>query len=209
VTTSSSGAPEQRSAFGALLGIVTGPPRLAAELAGAAATAGVEAMATGTRLLGAVEELVTELAAVTARLDALLGTAERLAARVEGVVGRAEAATHVVDEVIEAVSETVGRIQPVLARLEPALVDDAVAAVRQLPDVLGRLEEQVLPTVRSLGGLVPVVDRLNANVDGLHDIVSDVGALLSGIPGSARLLRRGERDARAAGGTGPEAGGAG
>jgi hypothetical protein len=73
-------------------------------------------------------------------------------------------------------------------------VDQAVAAVRGLPEVIHRLEHQVLPTVRSLAGIVPVVDRLSANVDGLHDVVSDVGALISGIPGTSRLLRRGERN---------------
>lgn len=58
---------------------------------------------------------------------------------------------------------------------------------------MGRVDEQVLPTVSALHELV---GSLNENVDGLQSVVNDVGTLLSGLPGAGRLLKRGGREVR-------------
>ena len=53
------------------------------------------------------------------------------------------------------------------------------------------MEERLLPALASLEQLVPVVEHLGVQVDHLDATVADVGAMLGGIPGAARLLKRG------------------
>ena len=82
--------------------------------------------------------------------------------------------------------------------MDRVIVDDATTVVRALPTVLDRLDTEVMPALTALEGLVPVVAQLGVRVENLNEVVADVGTLISGIPGTGRLLRRGERDARPA-----------
>lgn len=78
-------------------------------------------------------------------------------------------------------------------QLDPSLLDDATATVRAVPQLISTVESELLPALASLEGLVPVVAQLGVQVDNLDSAVADVGSLLGGIPGAARLLKRGER----------------
>lgn len=80
--------------------------------------------------------------------------------------------------------------------MDRVIVDDATAVVRSLPSLLDRLDSEVMPALTALEGLVPVVAQLGVRVENLNDVVADVGTVISGIPGTGRLLRRAERDSR-------------
>jgi hypothetical protein len=183
---------EQQDPTSPLVVLATALPRAAlgvtaAGVSGAlgllSAAAGL--LASGARGVAQVEDLVERLSGAVARLDALLDTSETLAGRITAVVDHAEQVATAVDATVDRAGVTVADLRPVVTLLDESFLGDAAAAVRQLPAALGNLE-----------ALVPVVDRLSANVDSLNTVVADVGALLTGIPGSARLVRRGEREPR-------------
>lgn len=217
-------------------------------------TSGAAVVRSPARLVGAVDDLLSDLGGSARRVTALLDDLSRVPGQVDAllqevrevvsaagrtvtlvtpIVERADTAVSDVGSTlaqaqqtaddVHALQQLVGRLvadlEPVLrvlaafdpdvlARLPRVLddtsvlltgarglpldvVDDAATTVRLLPGVLEHLEDRVMPAVASLEGLVPVVDRLSAHVDNLNLVVADVGALLAGIPGSARLLKRG------------------
>jgi ABC-type transporter Mla subunit MlaD len=97
------------------------------------------------------------------------------------------------------ITETVARLQPLLEQLtdtDPAASSELIAMLRNLPKIVERIDDRVVPAVSALEGLVPVVRTLHENVDQLQSVVNDVGTLLSGLPGAARLLKRGGREVR-------------
>jgi hypothetical protein len=168
-------------------------------------------------LLGAVGELVTQVAGTVQRADLLVGgvgdtvrRAEIVVDDVETTVGRVPPLLSTVDEVAGDVGGLVREsdairvaIAAILADLTPLLtaaarVDTTLPAnlertLEALPVVLGRLDAEVIPAVRSLEGLVPTIQSLSARVDELHRVVGDVGDTLGGIPGAARLRKRSSR----------------
>ncbi len=170
-------------------------------------------------LVQAVEPLIENLSAVAVRALKLLDDVDGIPDRIREVLERADGLTTGVDTVVGDAATTLGKVQPavevlagldlaVLAtitpllndlglllagvrRLDPALVDDATGAVRSLPQLINTIEAELLPALASLEGLVPVVAQLGVHVHHLDGTVADVGALLAGIPGAARLLKRG------------------
>jgi hypothetical protein len=170
-------------------------------------------------LLQSIEPLIENLSTVAVRALKLLDDVEDIPGRIREVLERADGLTTGVDKVVGEAADTLGSVQPAVAvlaslelevlatitpllydlglllagvrELDPALLDDAVAAVRSLPQLISTVEAELLPALASLEGLVPVVAQLGVHVDHLDGTVADVGALLAGIPGAARLLKRG------------------
>ena len=121
---------------------------------------------------------------ITSRIEALLDRAEEVPDRIDVLLARSGSIAEAVHAVVTDATEALASVQPavtVLAQLEPEVLSGLVGEAVEL-----------LPALRSLEQLVPVVSRLGAQVDNLERTVADVGALLGGIPGAARLLKRGE-----------------
>lgn len=153
-------------------------------------------------VLDAIEGMPDRVSAVLAvaeptavRIEAVLDEAERIPARIDAVLKRAEALTKKVDGVVADAAATLASIQPAvsaIAALEPGLITSLIEEAAQgVPQLLTAVEEQLLPALASLEQLVPVVEHLGVQVDHLDATVADVGAMLGGIPGAARLLKRG------------------
>lgn len=122
----------------------------------------------------------------------------------EALPGRAvdviERATGVFDGATTLVAEVEGlpeRLRPLvdaLADLDPGVATQLGRLIPTIAPLLARLEEEVIPSVASLQGLVPVVELLHRNVGELQTVVTEVGKLLSSVPGAGRLLRRADRE---------------
>lgn len=172
--------------------------------------------ATVDALLGQVDAVLTEVRPLPSQVDAVLAAVRPIPGQVQqvlhdagGVVADARVLPQRVTAVLDDVEVAVTGVQPTLAvlqqaqalltamsALDPALADDVTRLLRTLPPIMERVDEQVLPAVAALEGLVPVVAKLSVTVDNLDHQVVEVGSLLGGIPGAGRLLKRGERDAR-------------
>ena len=139
-------------------------------------------------LLEGIESVIEQATHVATRAALIADRAEPITDRIEALLDRAEAVPDRIDELLVRSGRLADKVQ--------ALVDDAsatLAAVKPAIDA-GVVQEvlDLLPALRSLEQLVPVVSQLGTQVDNLDRTVADVGALLGGIPGAARLLKRGE-----------------
>jgi ABC-type transporter Mla subunit MlaD len=142
-----------------------------------------------------VEALVTRAESVPDRIDVVLDQAAALTARIETVLKKAETITRKVDGVVGDAAATLKQVQPAveaLGAVEPGLITSLVEEAAQgVPLLLDAVEHKLLPALAQLEQLVPVVEHLGEQVDHLDATVADVGAMLGGIPGAARLLKRG------------------
>ncbi len=165
-----------------------------------------------------LDVMLTNADLLSARIEGVLDTADELTEQMGSVLKRTDALTRKVDRIAADASETLASVQPAVASigalpveavarlvedlgalltgargLDPGLVGEATSAVRAVPALMAVVEADLLPALAQLEGLVPVVAQLGVQVDHLDGTVADVGALLGGIPGAARLLKRGER----------------
>lgn len=170
-------------------------------------------------LVQGVEPLLESLAAVATRALTLLDDVEELPGRIREVLERADTISSRVDAVVNDAAAAIARVTPavevlaaldleVLARitpllddlgvllagtrgLDPSLVEDGQKAIHAVPILISAVEDDLLPALANLEALVPVVAQLGVYVDHLDGTVTDVSSLLAGIPGAARLLKRG------------------
>jgi ABC-type transporter Mla subunit MlaD len=149
---------------------------------------------------GTVESVRAQIGQVDGLLDGageVVAGGRRTVAQGEETIGAADPSVRQLAEI----TETVSRLQPLLAslsELDPAVGKDLAAMLRNLPGLVERVDDRVIPAVSALEGLMPVVQTLHENVDQLQSVVNDVGTLLSGLPGAGRLLKRGGREVRSA-----------
>jgi ABC-type transporter Mla subunit MlaD len=131
-----------------------------------------------------LESLLTQLGQVASRAVGLLDVAEPVAQRVDALttkvdalVARAGGITSEVDQATAGASRTLEDVRAIVRELDAAdlrkLLDDAVGLVP------------------ALAGLPPVIERLAEQVDHLDKTVGEVSTLLQGVPGAARLVKRG------------------
>jgi hypothetical protein len=153
-------------------------------------------------LLDDVEDIPQRIRTLLARAEAITTGVDGVMARADEAVARATAAIAGVEpavavlaalelSVLETLSPLIADLGAVLAglrALDPSLVDDGISVVRAVPELMTTVDQKLLPALASLEGLVPVVAQLGVHVDHLD---GTVGALVAGIPGAARLLKRG------------------
>lgn len=164
------------------------------------------------RVLGSVVPLVRLPMTLVEGIESVLQQATHIATRAATVVDRAEPITTRIEALLDRAEQVPDRIDVLLERSGAiadsvhAVVADATATLASLQPAVAALAEleaevvsglvgeavELLPALRSLEQLVPVVSQLGTQVDNLDRTVADVGALLGGIPGAARLLKRGE-----------------
>ncbi len=137
-------------------------------------------------VLDAAEPLAGRVGKVVGRTERLAGRADNVVVDAAGVIAEAALALAAVRPAVEAL----GRLDP---KLITTLIEDSAQGV---PRLLAAVEERLLPALAQLEQLVPVIEHLEVQVDHLDATVADVGAMLGGIPGAARLLKRGATAAR-------------
>lgn len=153
-------------------------------------------------LVQGLDSLLNQLGQVAARALSLLDGAEGLPGRIEALVGRAEdAATRVEDlagtaagiatKAAKTTAEATATVQAVQPLLQAVTTIDPAMVAKLEP-----LLEDVIALLPALASLPPVIERLAVQVDHLDQTVADVGALLQGIPGAGRIMKRA--------GTGPD-----
>jgi hypothetical protein len=142
-----------------------------------------------------IRTLLAQAEAITTGVDEVMVKADEAVARATAAIAGVEPAVKVLAalelSVLETLSPLIADLGAVLAglrALDPALVDEGIGVVRALPELMTTFDATLLPALASLEGLVPVVAQLGAHVDHLDGTVV---SLVAGIPGAARLLKRG------------------
>jgi hypothetical protein len=142
-----------------------------------------------------IRDLLTHAEAITSGVDEVMVRADATVARATAAIADIEPTVKVLAALELSVLATItpliadlGALLAGLRALDPALLDDGVSVLHAVPELMTTVDEKLLPALASLEGLVPVVAQLGVHVDHLD---GTVGSLVAGIPGAARLLKRG------------------
>jgi hypothetical protein len=155
-------------------------------------------------LLAAVNTTLTRIAktadaaaTLPHRVAKVIEQTEQLPGQAVAVVERAgsvfDSATLLVTE-IDGMPERLRPLVEALAELDPGVATQLGHLIPTIGPLLGRLEDEVIPSVAALQGLVPVVELLHLNVGELQAVVAEVGRLIGSVPGASLLRRRAERE---------------
>jgi hypothetical protein len=145
-------------------------------------------------LLLRVDSLVDRIEATRLAADVLLeqtdGTlveANALIVRAAGTIGSIEPTIERAEGLIDGFAPSLERLQPSLDRLaettHPDEIDAMVKLVDHLPDIVQRLEVDILPMLTTLRTVGP-------DVHDLLDITRELNVMLGKIPGMGRVKRR-------------------
>ena len=177
-------------------GLVTQASRILDDIAGIV-TATEELLALTSSTLTRIAKTADAAASLPHRVANVIEQAEHLPGRAVGVIERAggvfESAAHLVNE-IDGMPERLRPLVEALAELDPGIATQLGGLIPNIGPLLTRLEDEVIPSVASLQGLVPVVELLHLNVGELQAVVAEVGKLIGSVPGASLLRRRAERE---------------
>jgi ABC-type transporter Mla subunit MlaD len=142
-------------------------------------------------LVEGIESVIEQATHVATRAARVVDRAEPVAARIEALLDRAEQVPDRIDVLLVRSAEAAAAVESLVASLQPFVTALAAVDPAAVPALVTEAAELV-PALRSLEQLVPVVSQLGSQVDNLDRTVAEVGTLLGGLPGAARLLKRGE-----------------
>ncbi len=177
-------------------GLVTQASRILDDIAGIVA-ATEELLAVVNATLTRIAKTADAAATLPHRVAKVIEQAEHLPGQAVVVIERAggvfESATHLVTE-IDGMPQRLRPLVEALAELDPGVATQLGRLIPTIGPLLTRLEDEVIPSVASLQGLVPVVELLHLNVGELQAVVAEVGKLIGSVPGASLLRRRAERE---------------
>lgn len=177
-------------------GLVTQASRILDDIAGIVA-ATEELLAVVNATLTRIAKTADAAATLPHRVAKVIEQAEHLPGQAVVVIERAgsvfESATHLVTE-IDGMPQQLRPLVEALAELDPGVATQLGRLIPTIGPLLTRFEDEVIPSVASLQGLVPVVELLHLNVGELQAVVAEVGRLIGSVPGASLLRRRAERE---------------
>jgi ABC-type transporter Mla subunit MlaD len=102
----------------------------------------------------------------------------------EGLLGRMDRLAEPYEEPLRALAPSVRRLAETL---DPSEVEAVVRLIDQLPQLVGHLEDDILPVLGSLG-------NVGSDVRDLLDTMQDLRQVVKGFPGSRLFRRRGAEE---------------
>ncbi len=138
-------------------------------------------------LLDSAEALLARADALVDRIDETRSNADALIVRTAGTVGSAEPTIERAQALLDSFAPALERLQPTLDRLaettHPDEVDAIVKLVDQLPELVERLEVDIMPMLTTLRTVGP-------DVHDLLDITRELNVMLGKVPGMGRVKKR-------------------
>ena len=140
-------------------------------------------------LVGRIEQTRQDADGAIARIDDTITKADALIVRAAGTVGSVEPTLERAQALLDSLAPALERLQPTLNRLaettHPDEVDAIVKLVDQLPELVERLEVDIMPMLTTLRTVGP-------DVHDLLDITRELNVMLGKVPGMGRVRRRAE-----------------
>jgi ABC-type transporter Mla subunit MlaD len=152
--------------------------------------------------------LIPRIAAVVAEIERILPRAQAVISRIEqtdllarAVVARSDATVTATQTVVDAAAVTSAQVAPLLEAYQPALeqlqpvvdrladttspdeVDAVVTLIDTLPQLVQRLDTDILPMLNTLGTVAP-------DLRDLLDVSKELNEMLGGLPGLGRIKKR-------------------
>jgi ABC-type transporter Mla subunit MlaD len=139
------------------------------------------------QLLGRVDALVARIDATNERARVVVADAAEVVGESAVVVRKAAVLTDQITPMVAAAEPALNRLLPLLNELAGSISsEDAVAITRlihSLPDIVDRLDRDILPVVDTLGTVAP-------DLRDLLDLSKDLNEILGSVPGFGRAKRR-------------------
>lgn len=153
------------------------------------------------KIVTQVEQIVPRVATMLSDIEQTQKRANGVVARTEGVVARAELVVDKTDSVVDTAVALTDRIIPLLNRFEPALLKlepvltrlaettnpDEIAAVVKLidllPEIVGKVDKDILPILDTLGTVAP-------DLRDLLDVSKELNELIGSVPGLGRVKKK-------------------
>ncbi|MEV7395696.1 hypothetical protein [Aeromicrobium sp. NPDC092404] len=140
-------------------------------------------------LVDRIEQTRADADDVIGRVDETVTHADALIVRTAGTVGSVEPTIERAQGLLDSFAPALERLQPTLDRLaestHPDEVDAVVKLVDHLPDLVERLETDILPMMATLRNVGP-------DVHDLLDITRELNQMLGKLPGMGRMRCRAE-----------------
>lgn len=150
-----------------------------------AAFAAVQAQAAG--LLSAQTEALAQLPDVVASLTGAVRGLVETAQQARESIASFQRLTARMDGIVAELEEPLRALAPGLRRLAVVLDDPVVA---DLPDTLRRVQDDVLPVLRTLADTHDKVAVIAGSTDRIMGLVEETSRTFSGLPGAGLLGRR-------------------
>jgi ABC-type transporter Mla subunit MlaD len=145
------------------------------------AVTGVEA------LLLRVNDLITNIELTREEAQAVVDRVAVVAEGAEMVVEQAAAVTAQVSPLLDQFHPTLQSLHPILDRITTTTEADEVAAVVEMvnltPDLIVKLQTDIIPVLDTLGTVAP-------DVRDLLDVSKELNSMLAGLPGLGRIKRK-------------------
>ena len=152
------------------------------------------------RALQGAESIVVDGQGIATLAGSVAGQARDLAGIADGLVKRAEPVIDLTVDLGEQAAEPARTLlqvaasnAPAFASVAPSLVGALGELADRLPDLLRRLDTDVLPTLHALQTTPGDVRALKETVEDIEPKLGEMEAELAGIPGAKLLRRRGRR----------------
>jgi hypothetical protein len=143
-------------------------------------------------VVAGAERNVADVRVATAAASRIITSVEEVTAGAAAVVSDAAATAHGADQLLSTYQSMTEKVTPLARRfIDELSEEEAFAAIRlvhQLPALLEYIEREIFPVLITL-------DRVGPDINELLQVTKEVQHAITGIPGFARLRRRGaERD---------------
>lgn len=146
------------------------------------------------KAIGLVPRLVTivaEVEDVVARVRVLIGDIDRTQKRAAQVVARIEQLTERVAPLLDRFEPTLDKLEPIVAKLaattSPDEVEAVVQLVNRLPEIVEKVDADILPILDTLGTVAP-------DLRDLLDASKELNEMLGTVPGLGRVKRKIEKE---------------
>lgn len=150
---------------------------------------------------GSVEQLlglVPRLVGIVGEVERLLERVQAAVTAIEAVEGRASGAVGDVELIVRRVDPLLERFEPVLDQLQPTVeriaattspdeVEAVVQLVNHLPELVEKIDADIIPMLDTLGSVAPDLRELLISSKELNEIVAS-------IPGLGRRRKHAERE---------------
>lgn len=125
-------------------------------------------------IVGQVEQLMSRVESLVAGVEQVQQRAARTVAATESLLSR-------VDPILTGYEESLTRLAPVVQRLaettDPAEVDALVKLVDQLPQIVDRVDADILPILTTFDSVAPDLRELLDTSKELNEIISSIPGL--------------------------------
>lgn len=146
-----------------------------------------EALTAAEALLMRVDKVVASIEATCNEAQAVVKRVAAVADRAAPIVEQAADLTSQVAPLLEQFQPTLKKLQPILDRITSTTDPDEVAAVVEMvnltPELVTKLQTDIIPVIDTLGTVAP-------DVRDLLDVSKELNGMLAGLPGLGRIKRK-------------------